>query len=82
MKIHRFPARPHDRGGMTSTTGLVLVSLPVSFGYVQNRSARTTPDTRPKSQMLAALAGPAAQAWKACGAAAAHDRLANGRVTK
>src|SRR5690242_5394458 len=24
----------------------------------------------------------AAQTWKACGAAAAHDRLANGRVTK
>src|SRR5438552_6495352 len=47
-----------QRSQPPTNPGRSIVSLPVSSGYVQNRSARTTPDTRPKSQMLAALAGP------------------------
>ena len=35
MKVQRFSTRPYDRAGLRGTAGLVLVSLLVSFGYVQ-----------------------------------------------
>ena len=42
MKTHRFPTLAARSAGLSSTAGLVQVSLLVSFGYGQNRSADTT----------------------------------------
>ena len=57
MKVQRFSTRPYDRAGLRGTAGLVLVSLLVSFGYVQERSAHSTQDRRPRSRTLLTYAG-------------------------
>ena len=57
MKVQRFSTRPYDRAGLRGTAGLVLVSLLVSFGYVQERSAHSTQDRRPRSRSLLTYAG-------------------------
>ena len=60
-----------------------LVSFVVSFSYVRNHSACPTEDRQPRPQTVATCAVPSrADLESVPETAAAHDRLANGRVTK